>query len=279
MSISILILTLNEELNLPTCLESVKWCNDIVVFDSFSTDKTVEIARAAGTRVVQRPFDNYGNQREAARSEVNYKYPWVLALDADEVPDPELIDEMVKISAMPVSPVNAYRMRRKDFFMGQWIKHSTLYPSWFIRFYKPDCIRYEPRTVHEYPTVSGKVGELQGHLMHQSFNKGIIDWMRKHVRYAELEALENLQHTRSGLIDWKGLSAIQDPVRHRRTLKSISYRLPFRPTLRFLYMYIFRLGILDGFAGFTYCRLLAIYEYLIVLRLNELKRREQGLPV
>ncbi len=279
MSVSILILTLNEEINLPACLKSVQWCDDIVVFDSLSTDRTVDIAKSAGARVVQRHFDNYGSQREAARVEIQYKHPWVLALDADEVPDQELIDEMMKVAAMPDSPVNAFRMRRKDFFMGQWIKHSTLYPSWFIRFYKPDCIHYEPRTVHEYPTVSGKVGELQGHLMHQSFNKGISDWTRKHVQYAELEALENLQHTRSGQIDWKGLFAIQDPVRHRRTLKSISYRLPLRPALRFLYMYLFRLGILDGFAGFTYCRLLAIYEYMIVLRLKELKRREQGLPI
>jgi|CXWL01.1.fsa_nt_gi glycosyltransferase involved in cell wall biosynthesis len=279
MSVSILILTLNEEVNLPTCLETVKWCDDIVVFDSFSTDRTAVIARAAGARVLQRRFDNYGSQREAARIEINYKYPWVLALDADEVPDQELIDEMMKIAAMPDSAVNAFRMRRKDFFMGQWIKHSTLYPSWFIRFYKPDRILYEPRTVHEYPTVSGKVGELQGHLMHQSFNKGIGDWMRKHVRYAELEALESLQHSRSGQIDWKGLFAMQDPVRYRRTLKSISYRLPFRPALRFLYMYLFRLGMLDGRAGFTYCRLLAIYEYMIVLRIMELQRRENGQAV
>ncbi len=279
MSLSILILTLNEEINLPACLKSVQWCDDIVVFDSFSTDRTVEIARTAGARVVQRPFDNYGNQREAARVEVRYKYPWVLAIDADEIPDIALINEIRTIAEMPATPCAAYRMRRKDFFVGKWIKHSTLYPSWFIRFYKPDCIRYEPRSVHEYPTVSGKVGELQGHLMHHSFNKGISDWMRKHVRYAELEALESLQHARSGQIDWKGMFAIQDPVRNRRTLKAISYRLPLRPTLRFLYMYLFRLGMLDGRAGFKYCRLLAIYEYMIVLRIMELQRGDNGLSI
>ena len=278
MSLSVLILTLNEQENLPACLKSVKWCDDIVVFDSFSTDRTVEIARAAGARVVQRRFDNYGNQREAARVEINYKHPWVLALDADEVLDQELFDEMMKIAAMPDSPASAFRMRRKDFFMGQWIKHSTLYPSWFIRFYKPDYINYEPRSVHEYPTVLGKVGELKGHLEHHTFNKGIGDWLQKHVRYAELEAVENLRHIRIGSIDWGGLLAIHDPVRNRRTLKSMSYRLPFRPALRFLYMYLFRFGMLDGFAGFTYCRLLAIYEYMIVLQMKELKRREQGLP-
>jgi len=279
MSISALILTFNEEQNLPSCLESLRWCDDIVVFDSFSTDRTVDIAKSAGVRVVQRYFDNYGSQREAARVEIQYKYPWVLALDADEIPDQELIHEITKFAALPNQTCNAFRMRRKDYFMGRWIKYSTLYPSWFIRFYKPDCIRYEPRTVHEYPTVIGKVGELKGHLKHQSFNKGMGEWLRKHVRYAELEAVENLQDIRSGHIDWGGLLSPHDPVRNRRALKSISYRLTLRPTLRFLYMYLFRLGMLDGCAGFTYCRLLAIYEYMIVLNMKELNRRQQGLPI
>jgi glycosyltransferase involved in cell wall biosynthesis len=279
MSVSILILTLNEELNLRACLKAISWCDDIIVFDSYSTDRTVEIAKAHGARVIQRNFDNYGSQREAARVEIRYKHPWVLAVDADETPDEQLINEIHNIAAMPISSANAYRMRRKDYFMGQWIKRSTLYPSWFIRFYKPECIRYEPRSVHEYPTVQGEVGELKGHLRHQSFNKGIGGWLRKHVRYAELEAAENVRELQSGTIDWKGLFAFRDPVQNRRALKSISYRLPFRPALRFLYMYVFRLGLLDGAAGFTYCRLLSIYEYMIVLQIKELQRRKEGLLI
>lgn len=279
MNISVLILTFNEEQNLGTCLNSLKWCDDIVVYDSFSTDRTVEIARSAGARVVQRKFDNYGAQREAARSEVSYKHPWVLALDADEVPDHELIEEMLAIAALPASSVSAFRMRRKDYFMGQWIKHSTLYPSWFVRFYKPACVRYEHRAVHEYPTVAGEVGELAGHLEHHSFNKGLADWLHKHVRYAELEAMENFRYLRSGEIDWGGLLAWHDPVRNRRTMKSISCHLPFRATLRFFYMYVFKLGLLDGAPGFIYCRLLAIYEYMIVLQLKELNRRTVSLPI
>ena len=279
MSVSILILTLNEERNLPACLQAIGWCDDIVVYDSFSSDRTVEIAKASGARVVQRRFDNYGNQREAARKEVAYKYPWVLALDADEAPDQELTNEILNIAALPTCQTNAFRMRRKDYFMGRWIKHSTLYPSWFIRLYKPSSIRYERRSVHEYPMVDGQIGELRGHLTHQSFNKGLGDWIRKHVRYAELEATENIRQIQLGTMDWLGLFAGDEPVRKRRALKSLSCYLPFRPTLRFLYMYVLRMGMLDGHAGLTYCRLLAIYEYLIVLQTKELKRREQGLPV
>jgi hypothetical protein len=168
-------------------------------------------------------------------------------------------------------------MRRKDHFWGRWIKHSTLYPSWFIRFYRPEWIRYETRSVHEYPVVDGPVGELRGHLIHHSFAKGTGDWMRKHVQYAELEALENLRSLDEGM-SVGGLLSI-DPVRRRRALKELSFRLPFRPALRFTYMYFLRGGFLDGRPGFTYCRLLAIYEYLITLEIKAARRRARGLVV
>ncbi len=276
MSVSVVILTLNEEETLPACLASVKWSDDIVVFDSFSTDRTLEIARAAGARVVQRSFDNYGSQREAARTEVKYKHPWVLALDADEIPDEALVEEVARLTNRTKTAHAAYRMRRKDFFMGRWIKHSTLYPSWFIRLYRPDRIRYGSRSVHEYPMVDGEIGALRGHLIHHSFHKGLAAWFQKHVRYVELEAYEALKQTGENRIDWQGLASLADPVRRRRALKSLSYRLPFRASLRFLYMYVVRLGFLDGAAGLTYCRLLAMYEYLIVLQMEEIRRRERG---
>ncbi len=279
MSISILILTLNEEANLPGCLENLAGFDDVVVFDSFSTDRTVEIARDAGARVFQRRFDDYGSQREAARTEVTYKHPWVLALDADERVDPELKVELEKIGSVPQASHRAYRMRRKDFFMGKWIKHATLYPSWFIRLYQPQWIQYEPRAVHEYPRVAGGIGELQGHLHHYSFNNGLDAWFSKHVRYAALEAKESLNTVRRARLDWQGLLSPTDPVRRRRAMKALSCHMPLRPTLRFLYMYLLRRGMCDGAAGLTYCRMLALYEYMIVVKMKELQRRERGLPV
>jgi glycosyltransferase involved in cell wall biosynthesis len=266
--ISVLILTFNEEENLPRCLDAVSWSNDIVVYDSLSTDRTAELARERGARVFQRAFGGYGEQREAARREVPYKNPWVLAVDADELHE---------VARRGSGPPHAWRMRRKDHFWGRWIKHSTLYPSWFIRFYRPEWIRYETRSVHEYPVVDGPVGELRGHLIHHSFAKGTGDWMRKHVQYAELEALENLRSLDEGM-SVGGLLSI-DPVRRRRALKELSFRLPFRPALRFTYMYFLRGGFLDGRPGFTYCRLLAIYEYLITLEIKAARRRARGLVV
>lgn len=276
--ISVLILTLNEEVNLPSCLDSVKWCDDIVVFDSFSTDQTTKLARSAGARLIQREFDNYGSQREAARLRGGYKYEWVLALDADEQPEPELVKELFQVVRNPPRNHNAYRMRRKDHFMGRWIKHATLYPSWFVRFYRHREIHYEQRAVHEYPVVKGLTGELNGHLVHNNFRKGLGDWWMKHVRYSDFEAIENLKSIETTRVMWARLLA-RDPVARRRALKELSFRLPCRPALRFLYMYFLRLGFLDGGPGYHYCRLLAIYEYMIVMKMKEIRRRERGLPL
>jgi len=278
MSISILILTLNEETNLLRCLNAFAWSDDIVIFDSFSTDHTVEIGRSAGARVIQHKFSDYGSQREAARK-LDYKYPWVFAVDADELPDAKLIAEIKAIAGKKDNPYVAYRLRRKDHFMGKWIKHCTLYPSWFIRLYRPEKIFYEPRPVHEYPTVQGEIGELKGHLLHYNFSKGLTEWLTKHMQYAEFEARVGIKEIANRTFDWKSILFTKDPVKRRRALKALSHHLPFRPTLRFCYNYFLRLGFLDGWEGLTYCRLMKMYEYMIVLKMKEIERREKGLPI
>jgi len=267
--ISVLILTKNEELNIRECIQSVSWSDDVWVFDSISTDSTCQIASELCANVRQRVFDNYGAQREAARY-LPYKYPWVLAIDADERPDRELVSELLSIANNADDKNVAYRVRRKDYFMGRWIRYSSLYPSWFIRFYRPNKIHYEPRAVHEYAEIDGPLGQLSHHLLHHSFSKGIEEWFAKHVRYAALEAAENVKvlekaDKRHGLT--RVLST--DPVARRRALKQLSTRLPFRATLRFLYSYIMRRGFLDGVAGYRYAKMLAIYEQMIVLNLCE----------
>jgi glycosyltransferase involved in cell wall biosynthesis len=271
--ISILILTHNEEANIKACLESVAWSDDVLVFDSFSTDKTPEIAAACGARVMKHSFENFGAQREAARQLGAYKHPWVLSLDADERPDDELVAELKAIVAGPQDGPGAYRMRRKDHFQGRWIKHSTLYPSWFVRFYRWDRVRYEARSVHEYPTVDGSVGELKGHLLHYSFNKGLADWWIKHALYASLESQEGLKSL-SQPLDYAGLISPADPVRNRRALKNLAARMPFRPFLRFAYGYLARGGFLDGRPGLDYCLMLAAYEHMIVLNMRERRRAD-----
>ena len=276
--ISVLILTFNEELNLPDCLRSVAWCDDVVVFDSFSTDQTVDIAKAAGVRVIQHTFTDFGSQREASLRLGGFKHSWVLILDADERPDAGLKEEIETVLAQDPS-CDAYRLRRKDHFLGHWIRRSTQYPVWFVRLLRHGSVHYEPRSVHEYPAVApGRLGQLQGHLLHFSFNKGLGEWVEKHNRYAALEAAEAIRGQYGGGPVWHGLLD-SDPVTRRKAQKRLFQRLPFRPVLRFVYTFIWKRSFLDGSAGFHYTLLLAYYEYLISLKVKELRRRQKGLPV
>jgi glycosyltransferase involved in cell wall biosynthesis len=276
MSVSILILTLNEERNLAACLESVKWSDDIVVLDSFSTDRTIEIAQAFGARVIQRKFDDYASRQNWAASEISFKNPWVYNSDADEVVPPELRDELLAIAADDTLKPVAYRLRHKNFFCGRWIRHCGIYPVWNLRFFKPGKVRFE-RSVHSVALVDGEEGRLKNHYLHFSFNNGLDAWFDKHNRYSFLEAVESLRSLRASRLNWRELKG--DAVARRRLLKEISIRLPCRPILRFTYMYLLRLGFLDGWQGYTYCRLLTIYEYMIVVKVMELERRERGLSV
>lgn len=275
MSVSILILTLNEEANLPGCLASVAWSDDIVVFDSHSTDATAAIAEAAGARVVQRRFDNYAAQRNAALNEVAYRHPWVLMLDADERVTPELRDEIVTVLAQR-NDFALYRMRRRDMFMGRWLKRSSGYPTWFGRLMRIGRVRVE-REINEEYHADGSVGLLQEHLLHYPFNNGLARWVERHNRYSDMEA-RMLLVERQGHWNWHELW-VRDPVRRRKALKQLAYRMPARPLMVFLYLYAVRGGLLDGAPGFIFCFLRSFYELLIDLKTQELRRREQGLPM
>jgi len=274
MGVSVLILTLNEERNLARCLDSVRWSDDIVVFDSFSSDRTVEIAKAFGARVFQRHFDNEMDHR-AASLQLPFRHPWVFNPDADEVAPAELRDEILAACRNPGGR-RAFRVRFKNMFMGRWIRHSSLYPTWIIRLFQPECVSFE-RSVNLRYVVNGPVGFLENHLLHYSFNNGFEAWFDKHNRYSSCEAREMLaaleRKFRIG-----GLFG-RDPVARRGALKELSFRLPARATLRFLYMYILRLGFMDGLPGYHYCRLLSAYEHMISLKALELRRRAECRPL
>ena len=275
--ISILILTLNEEENLPKCLASVGWCDDIVVLDSFSTDRTVEIARNAGARVIQRRFDNWAAHQNWALENIRFHHPWLYYSDADEIVTPELRDELNIIAGNARETNVAYRLRYKNFFMGRWIRHCGIYPAWILRFFRPEKVRWE-RLVNPTPVVDGTEGRLESHFEHYSFSKGLNAWFEKHNSYSWQEARESLKALSAGDFQWGGLVS-RHPAHRRRALKELAFRLPCRPLLRFLYMYCWGRGFLDGRAGLAYCRLLTIYEYMIVLKMRELRRRDSGLPV
>lgn len=277
MSVSVLILTLNEEINLQACLESVAWSDDIVVFDSYSSDRTVEIAKATGARVVQRKFDNYAAQRNAALNDVDYKYPWILMVDADERWDESLYKEMAEaISSTTNNDISIFHFRRKDMFMDKWLKHSLASSTWSGRLVRLGDISVERKINEEYH-AKGKKGYLNGKFIHYPFNKGITFWLERHNRYSSMEAEALIKEVQSNLRLRDLFST--DPTIRRKFLKQIAFRMPCRPLLVFCYLYFARMGFLDGRPGFTYCCLRAIYEYMIDLKVKELRRRKKGLPI
>jgi glycosyltransferase involved in cell wall biosynthesis len=275
-SVSVLILTLNEEINIADCIESCRWCDDIVVFDSLSTDKTREISLRNGARVIERSFDNYAAQRNAALTAVSYRHPWVLMVDADERVPPELAAEIQAAVANPDGAEVMFRMRRKDFLFGRWLKRSSGYPTWFGRLLRLGHVHFE-RDFNEESIAQGSVGYLKEHFVHYPFNKGVSFWLERHNRYSTMEAIAKTAMRSEPLHPLRLFSS--DPSIRRRTLKLLAYRLPFRPLMVFLYLYVIRRGVLDGRAGFYFSRMRAIYEFFIDVKMMERKRRERGLAV
>ena len=272
MSVSVLILTFNEEDNLPRCLDSVAWADDVLVMDSFSTDRTLEIAAARGARVIQRKWDHFAGQRNYGLDHGGFRHEWVLHLDADEVVTPELRDELLRTAAS--AGQDAYRVASKMMLQGRWLRRAGMYPAYQVRFGHRDRLRFKMVGHGQRECLPPeRVGTLAHPLVHYSFSKGYGDWFEKHNRYSTAEAIQALAEAESGERDWAGLIS-GDAVRRRRALKQLAARMPFRPTLRFLYMYVLRRGFLDGAAGYTYCRLLSTYEYMTVLKLRELRHRE-----
>jgi len=269
-------LTLNEEINIAACLAALSWCDDVVVLDSFSTDQTRAIAESHGARVVCRTFDNWSAHQNWAVTNIPFCNPWVLYLDADERCDAGLREEILQ-RARADAPESAFRVRRKDIFMGRWLKHAQLYPTWLVRVFRPQRIRYE-RLVNPVALVDGPTGELSGHITHYPFSHGVSHWIARHNRYSDMEALE-ADKAREQQPGAPGAIWSKDPNERRRALKDLFFRLPARPLIKFLYYYGWRRGFLDGRAGLTYAMLQAMYEYMIAAKGVELERRRRGLPV
>ena len=271
--ISVLVLTKNEERDLPGCLDSVAWSDDVHVFDSLSDDSTVAVARSLGARVRRRPFDNYAAQRNAALHGLAFKHDWVLILDADERIPESLRDELLESVKTVSKDVAAFRIRRRDFLGTTWLKHSQLSP-WYIRLVRPGRVHYE-REVNEILKVDGRIVDLSRPFDHYPFSKGMAHWLSKHNTYSTMEARHIAQNRHSRPPFSVEQAFINRDFNERRYhQKELFYRVPGRPLVKFLLIYFFRLGLLDGRAGLTYAALQAIYEYMIVLKTREMQDAE-----
>jgi glycosyltransferase involved in cell wall biosynthesis len=274
--ISVLILTRDEEQDLPGCLDSVSWSDDVHILDSESTDRTTEIARQRGAVVTIRHFDDYATQRNAGMR-LPFRHKWVLVLDADERPTAELSAEMERAIAVVPEHVSGFRMRRRDFLWGTWLKHAQMTP-YYVRLLRVGRVHYT-RDVNEIVEIDGDILELQSPLDHFAFSKGISHWIAKHNVYSskEAELLASGDATQGASL-YRALFA-RNFHQRRVAQKAIFYELPGRPVIKWCYMMFVRGALLDGHAGVMYATLHSFYEFLIEVKCRELLRRREGKPI
>jgi glycosyltransferase involved in cell wall biosynthesis len=267
--ISVLILTRNEERDLPGCLESVSWSDDIHVYDSMSDDATVAIAERHGATVTQRAFDNWAAHQNWGLQNIAFRHPWIFYIDADERVTPGLRDAMIAAASNP-GDVVAFRVQRRDFFLGQWLEHVQTSP-YYLRLFRPEKMRYE-RLVNPVSIPDGATAKVDGFLDHFPFSKGLTHWIARHNNYSTLEARQILENRQSN-DTFRFTKALLAKDFHERRFhqKELFYRLPLRPLLKFALLYFFKRGFLDGRAGLTYAALQSVYEYMIVLKMRELE--------
>ena len=275
--VSILIPIKNEAKNLPRCLQAVAWADEIFVVDSNSTDGSQRIAGEHGATVVQFDFKGtWPKKKNWALENLPFKHEWVFILDADEVMPAESEAEFRRITTGIGGP-SGWWINRRFMFMGQWLKHSY-YPNWNLRLFRHRLGRYEKLTdvdtasgdneVHEHVIVMGETGHLKSEMDHHAF-PSVDVFVEKHNRYSNWEARVALDRHLKG----SGRQLQSKEVGMRRRLKQLSQKLPFRPLQRFLYVYVFQKGFLDGSAGFYFAGLHAFYEFLCVAKTHELKKQ------
>jgi glycosyltransferase involved in cell wall biosynthesis len=284
-NISAVVLTKNEEINLPVCLPHLSgWVDDLVVVDSGSTDQTVSLAEDYGARVYLHRMQDFviSKQRNWALSNCDIRSEWILFVDADEVITSSLKQEIdSKITSAP-DEIVGFRLCFKFVFMGRWLKHVGTFPVWHDRLARRGRVRFVGiGGVREcFDPTCGKVGYIDEPYLHYGFNKGIAAWIRRHNRYSS-DIAPYVNEARKNPIEWKAVANGSKDLRaHKRTLEALSARvLWFSPFLRFIYLYLFRKGFLDGVPGFLYAMMVAQYQFMIYLKVCELERRQNGLPV
>jgi glycosyltransferase involved in cell wall biosynthesis len=243
--VSVIVITKNEEANIAACLESVRWADEIIVVDSQSTDKTIEVAKKYTTKIFIMEWKGYSVAKNYAIEHAINK--WIFSIDADERVTPELAEEIQNIVNNQANNSNAYEVGRKAYFLGKWIRHCGWYPSYVVRLFRSSTGRYNESRVHEKFEVSGKIGRLKHDLTHLT-DTNLHHYFSKFNTYTSLAAQDLSDKTRR--------FAITDII--------------FKPMFTFLKMYVFRLGFLDGIHGFILCSLSALYVFTKYAKLWEI---------
>jgi len=266
--ITAIVLTRDEEINIERCLRCLARVDDIAIVDSGSTDATLDLARAARSdvRVFSHPFRDFGEQRNWAIEHTKPKHDWILFVDADERCTDALLDEIETWLEHPGDRVGGF-IAGRNYFLGRWLKHATLYPSYQLRLLKRGEVTFRKSGHGQQEVTDGALHYFNENWRHEALSKGLEQWIERHNRYSSEEAELILQLRREKL-PWSDLLA-KDPIARRRSLKRLAAKLPGRPWLRFLYTYVWRRGFLDGRPGLIYCLLRLAHDVQIMAKLEE----------
>jgi len=254
-ALSAVVITRNEERHLPDCLSSLRWVDELLVLDSFSTDRTLAIAREAGARVEQRPFENFAAQRDSALQLA--RGDWVLFVDADERVTAELRDEIQRLLAGDIivpADTAGYWIPRKNYIFGAWVQHTGWYPDRQLRLMRRTRAGYDAsRPVHEVVELEGGAGELRGHLIHLNYET-VGEFVRKQETYAGFAAQQ--------------LCA--------QGIRARPHHFILQPLREFRRRIIFLQGYRDGWRGCLLSILMAWYTFEVYRMLAAQTRKADG---
>ena len=268
------VLCLNEAENLPRCLKSLSWCEEIIVIDSGSCDGSQEIALRLGARVIehcQAGTFNISEQRNWALIHAEIKSDWILFLDADEEIGTACSSE-IRRTIRSSANRNGYELTPRYWFLGRWLKRTQGYPNWHPRLLRQGSMYFEGGVWESFST-SLDIGRINEPYEHYAFSKGIDDWLQRHIRYADWEANRIVEY-----LDYRDKNALG--TKRWLWLRQRSAELwPLRPILRFSQKYGFQGGFLEGWQGLLFCLLMGTYDLITVMKVIQIRRRAANLPL
>lgn len=282
-SLVVIILTYNEEIHIERCLRSLQSVsNHFFVVDSFSTDRTADIARSLGAEVIQRPWKNYADQFQWAIDHCNSQTPWLMRMDADEYLEPDLQEELPELLKNMSLDIDGVYLKRKVFFQGKWIRYGGFYPHTLLRVWRIGKGHIEQRWMDEHIVLpqNSKTVIANGHLVDDN-QKGITFWIDKHNKYASREAVDLLNLKYNLLPMDESLKSLDDPQAKRKRLikENVYSKLPLglRSAFYFFYRYFIKLGFLDGRKGFLWHFLQGFwYRLLVDIKVKEIEEGSGG---
>jgi glycosyltransferase involved in cell wall biosynthesis len=269
--VSVIILTKNEEKDLPNCLNALHWCDDVNVLDSYSVDRTIEIAKERKVSIFFNQFRSFGDQRNFAIENLPLKYEWILFLDADEIVTEGFKTSILKAIEEADREVAGFYCCWKMMLEGVWLRRCDNFPKWQFRLLRKGMAKFTDfGHGQKEDNVAGRIEYIKEPYLHYGFSKGWSSWVERHNKYSTLEAESRFFSCPPANSMFSKNSSIRNPA-----LRSWLSKLPGWPILRFIQAYFLNLGFLEGLPAFIYCANMAYYEFLIQIKIRELKRNDK----